>query len=409
MKKIISLLLILVTVFALVSCNKDETPVENEKEPTVTKEETVVVTPTPELHPTKEETKIVTPIPTLEETKEEIYYKNPFEPLDYGLAYINLDKKVYNLDDEIIVNIFNADSSDYIAVYDIDKEPGNGLHHKKTKVSDKTSITYSVSDLKLEPGEYAMYLYQNKSMWVFDRVVFKVSDGDTNDYQIASATFTASNENRVRTSSLTINTSSQKELTYRIYWAKDGQRLTEYSYLAKVVKGNVDSFTIKFNQNMIMPDEANEIEVDVLEGNSASYFLKVDDTLKLEQSRYLYNFQVLTDIHVNNDLTRYSFWNSHLYNTLLDIKCLSGNTSGIFTVGDNTDMGSSTHYDLMFDTIKKVFGNDAPHMYFAMGNHDYMYFSEDMGGMDEAIEYFIDRTNMQKNYYSLVILLDFIY
>lgn len=399
MKKVISLLLILIFIFIGSSCNKDETPLENEKEPTVvitpTKEEVETVIPTPSLGDE------ATPTITLEETEEVIYYQNPFEPLDYGLAYINLDKEVYSLEDDILVNIYNALNSDYVAIYDIDKEPGNGLPYKKTKVSDKTSITYSISDLGLESGEYAMYLYQNKSMLVFDRVTFKVSDGDLNDYQISSATFTASNENRIRTSSLTINTSSPKELTYSIYWAKDGKRLADYSYIAKKVIGNTDSFTLDFKQNMIMPNEANEIEVSILEGNSSSYFLKIDDTLKLEQSRYLYNFQVLTDIHVNNDLTRYSFWNSHFYNALLDIKCLSGNTSGIFTVGDNTDMGSSTHYDLMFDTIKKVFGNDVPNIYYAMGNHDYMYFSEEVGGMETAIDYFVERTKMEKNYYSL--------
>ena len=108
----------------------------------------------------------------------------------------------------------------------------------------------------------------------------------------------------------------------------------------------------------------------------------------------------MSDIHANTELTRYNYWNSHLYNALLDIKCLSGNTSGIFTVGDNTDMGSSTHYDLLFSTIDEVFDGNQPNIYYTMGNHDYMYFSSEVGGMETAINTFVDRTKMENNYYS---------
>ena len=374
MKKILCLLLVFVSIFILTSCNISETPDDS--------------------NDIDDNTNINPP-------QEEIYYENPFQPIEEGNATIELNKNVYDLTDEIVININNASTNDYVAIYDIDSEPGNGVAYKKTKVSDKTTVIYKISDLELEPKEYAVCLYQNKSMWLLDRVIFKVSDGDETDYQIVSASFNANNVNKVRTSSLTINTSTQKELTYSIYWAKDGVRLSDYSYLTRIVKGNVDSFTIDFNENMFMPKEANEIEVAILEGNSTSHFLKVDATLKLEQSRYLYNFQILTDIHTNTDITRYGFWNSHLYNALLDIKCLSGNTSGIFTVGDNTDMGSSTHYDLLFSTLKTVYGDNQPKIYYSMGNHDYMYFTSEVGGFDKAVDYFIERTEMQNKYYSL--------
>ena len=371
MKRVICLLLFILS-FILVSCNFNEKPDDSNE---VEDDET-------------------------NNTIEEIYYENPFTPLEEGLAYIELDKQVYNLTDEIVINIYDADKNDYVAIFDIDGEPGSGIPYKKTRVADKESVTYSIADLGLTSKEYAVCLYQNKTMWLLDRVVFKVSDGDETDYQITSASLNASNNNKVRKSALTITPSTQKELTYSVYWAKDGQRLDNYSHLTKVVKGNVDSFTIEFNENMFMPKEANEIEVAILEGNSTSYFLKVDDTLKLEQSRYLYNFQVMTDIHANTDINRYGFWNSHLYNALLDIKCLAGNTSGIFTVGDNTDMGSSTHYDLLFSTINTVFGDNRPKFYYTMGNHDYMYFTSAVGGFDKAVSYFIERTEMKNNYYS---------
>ena len=289
MKKIICILLFLCSLFFLISCGEDEKSLDKESNVTT-------------------------------EGNEEVYYKNPFKPLEYDLVYIQLNKEIYNFDDEIVINIFEADSIDYVAIYDIDKEPGNGLPYKKTKVSSKSDVSYSIVDLELNAGYYAVYLYQNKTMTVFDREVFKVSDNDSNDYKITSATFNSSKENKVRKSSLTIYPSSLKELTYSVYWAKDGKRLVDYSYLVKTIKGNLNSFEINFNENMFMPDEANEIEIAVMEGESTSYFLKIDDTLKLEQSVYRYNFQVLTDIHVNDDMVRYGFWNSHLYNALLNNK-----------------------------------------------------------------------------------------
>ena len=89
--------------------------------------------------------------------------------------------------------------------------------------------------------------------------------------------------------------------------------------LDRFVIGGESEIKVNFNNNMIMPNDANEIEISILEGNSTSYFLKVDDTLKPSKSKYLYNFQVLTDIHANPD---YGYWSSHLYSAFLDIKCL---------------------------------------------------------------------------------------
>ena len=90
MKKIICILLLFFSIFVMTACEKDETPVENEKEPTV------VVTPTQEPTPTKEETVVVTPTETPEPTEEK------FEIVgECGLISCNLDLTNFRLWDKI--------------------------------------------------------------------------------------------------------------------------------------------------------------------------------------------------------------------------------------------------------------------------------------------------------------------
>ena len=68
MKNIICILLFLCSLFFLISCGEDEKSLDKE-------------------------TNVTT------EGNEEVYYKNPFKPLEYDLAYIQLNKEIYNFDD----------------------------------------------------------------------------------------------------------------------------------------------------------------------------------------------------------------------------------------------------------------------------------------------------------------------
>lgn len=336
-------------------------------------------------------------IEDVETPKEEIYYSNPFTPLDYNLASISLDKEFYEITDTINVEIKGANNNDYVGIFDYNKEPDNGVPHKRLKVATNTNLSFSISDLELSPGEYCACLYNNKTSYLFDRVEFEI-DNDNSDYKINNAKINYTIEGKKTKFSITIYPSDKSKLTYVLYYAKDGKRLTEYTDLARVSKENVNDFTIEFNENIYIPDEVNQIEVYIPEGRSSSYFIDISNELKLKQSRYKYNFQVLSDIHAN---PQYGYWSSHFFNALNDIKCLSGNTSGIFTVGDNTDMGSVDHYAHLFKILKEVFKDNIPSIYYTVGNHDYMYFSESIGGFDAGIDYFKDATGMENSYYSI--------
>ena len=322
--------------------------------------------------------------------------RNPFVTYDTNYQYIELDKEVYSLTDDLVISIFNADNSDFVGVFDMDGEPGGvGTPHiKRNKVSGKSQITFSIADMNLAPGEYAVCLYKSGNMFLYDRVVFKVWDGDVSDYQVENATLNFVNNNMQRSSSITVTPSTTKELTYKFYWAKDGKRLAGYSYLDVVTKSSSKPFTVNFKDNMYMPREANQVEVVVLEGNSSSYFVNVDSSFNLEKSTYLFNFQVFSDVH--SDISQQP-WNSHFRTALIDLMRLSGNSSGLFIVGDSTNFGSQTCYELLNETIGELLVG-GPNVYFAMGNHEYQYYTSK--SFEIARDYFFEQLQLDKLYYS---------
>lgn len=330
---------------------------------------------------------------------------NPFIQTETNYQSISLDKKVYNLADEINVSVFGAQSQDYVGIYDMKGEPGVGgdgetditLHKQRIGVEGKDKVTFQISRMKLEPGEYCACLFNMKTSFLYDRVTFKVSDGDKNNYQVTSASFNFTNESEYRTSSITITPSTTKELTYTFYWANNGVRLEKYSALGKVKKASSESFEFKLKDNMYMPREANQIEVDVFEGTSIPYFINVDNSFKLAKSKYLFNFQVFSDIH--SDPSQYT-WKSHFETSLIDVMRLSGNSSGIFAVGDVTNFGNDTNFIQFNDVIEKYLKN-GPKVYVALGNHEYQY--HDKKTFDYATNLFYQFTENENIYYTVEI------
>lgn len=365
MKRIINVIILVFLLFINSACNKE------------------TVTKNPE-----------TTIPTTDVS--EIVTANPFIPLDYNLPYFKINSTTYQMSETIDVEVFGEELNAFVGIFDSLSEPGKGIPRKKIKVSSAGTYTFDLKAMNLDAGEYAICLYQNRTFYNYCYQEIILKGEDKTDYQITDAKIDIIQNGKKTTTQLTIFPSTADELTYKLYWCKDGLRLSNYTEIKRIkIKDALDGFQINLNDNLIMPNEANELEIAIIEGESKSFYLQMDDTLKLAESEYVYNFQVLTDIHANNDNEA---WTSHFSSALLDVKCLAGNTSGIFTVGDNTDMGSQTHYQHLFSMIDNVFTDEKPPMYFTVGNHDYMYFMESVGGFTQAMNYFVDVTKMP-NYY----------
>lgn len=326
--------------------------------------------------------------------------KDPSFKHEVEYQYLELNKKVYELTDDLEINIFNADASDFVGVFDMNGEPGapGTPYYKRKKVNDNTQLVFNIADMKLVPGEYCVCLFQTATMFLYDRVLFKVSDGDATNYQVQKAEFVFSNDNNNRSSRIKLTPSTDKEITYQFYWAQDGQRIDYYSAIDTVVKEGSDEFSIKFKDNMHMPKEANQIEICVLNGLSPSYFVDVDDSFKVDESKYLFSFQVFSDIH--SDVAQKS-WNSHFRKALIDVMRLSKESSAIIAVGDLTNFGSQTCYDLLDSTLEEYIGDNGPKFYSAMGNHEYQYYESK--GFDVARDYYFERRNLTSIYYSFTL------
>jgi hypothetical protein len=148
---------------------------------------------------------------------------------DIGLAYAELDKTVYSETDTVNVELFNVVPTDYVGIFDVEGEPGKHKPIKKVKVGDATTMSFSVSELKLESmKEYAVCIYQNKTFYSFDRVEFIVSDNDSTDYKVSDVKLTVETNGNLKTPTITITPSVTTKLTYRLYWANNNVRLADY-------------------------------------------------------------------------------------------------------------------------------------------------------------------------------------
>ena len=98
--------------------------------------------------------------------------ENPFQPVEHGLATIELNKTLYEINEEINVKISGAKSSDYVAIFDLESEPCASIPYKKIKINNQENVSFSISELELTAGDYAVCLYQNKTFYLLDRVEF---------------------------------------------------------------------------------------------------------------------------------------------------------------------------------------------------------------------------------------------
>ena len=323
------------------------------------------------------------------------YIENPFveEPLNDG--YMEIRKHIYQQANTIRIYPHNCKPKDWVGIYSKNSEPFEEAATIWEYVGNKELIEFNAS--KLSVGEYNVFLCENDGYIVLDKEIIKIID-DTTDYCVNNATYTISNTNGVNTTTVTIYPSSTKELTYSLYWSIQGETLEQYTPLKTVKSKGQDSFSVTLNECIYMPDEATGIEVYVEEGLSSSFYIEMDNSLKLPKSNYLYNFQVFTDLHIDEYFINF---HSHLNTALKEVLQFAGNSEAIFTVGDHTNYGSESNYNTLSNLINKVFTDDivAPKIYYSLGNHEYMYHTS----FETAVELFKKHTGLENVYYSVEI------
>ena len=117
-----------------------------------------------------------------------------------------------------------------------------------------------------------------------------------------------------------------------------GEGISKMESDIKTLKSkDTKTFEIKLPDNLYIPKEANQIEIQVVEGVSDSYYINIIDDMRLNESKFLFTFNALSDIHIQNKNAS-AIYNSHLKMALRDI--YSSDSEAIFVAGDIINMSA---------------------------------------------------------------------
>lgn len=323
------------------------------------------------------------------------YIEKDEEILPMDIPTMKVNKSYFYKHETLTVEVENAKNLDWIGLYPIDSEPGLTTSITYKYVTGNQTVSFPISVLR-KSGYFSVYLCHNDGYDVFQKQDIYVRDDDDTNYQIKDAKIDYYKENGVNKASINITPSTTKELTYILYWSVDGVRLPNYTPIKKIKVKDSENFTIDLNDGIVMPDIANEIEIEVLEGFTVPFYLSLDDTLKRNKSNFLYSFQVLTDLHIQSVFPSHI---SHLKMAIRDISSLESKSKGIFTTGDNINRTTAAEYELLLSILNEVSNENTPEINFAFGNHDYMYNTT----YEVAVDLFKKYTKMPDVYYSKMI------
>ena len=152
---------------------------------------------------------------------------------------------------------------------------------------------------------------------------------------------------------------------YALYWGANGKPLENFTKIASL-PADGDSYVYDLPPNTYVPEEAEEIIAETW-----FHDVKLETTAAklpaLDRSEKLFEFQVISDFQLGYNGTQQTI---RTENAFRQIKELSPATSGIFIVGDMTEHGTESEYQDMASIVSRVYGNEKPDLYYAIGNHE---------------------------------------
>ena len=155
------------------------------------------------------------------------------------------------------------------------------------------------------------------------------------------------------------------------YWASEKGRLDGYTALARFkVEGDFAECVI--GKDVLIPTGATELWVYAANRDGvlsdAAYVIPLpENAASADFGQCLFEFQVVSDIHLNADASHP--YNVNFKNMLTDITQNSPNSVGVFVSGDIADHGLSDEYGQLVALHSLVEG--APPYFLAIGNHDF--------------------------------------
>ncbi len=324
----------------------------------------------------------------------DVYVPNPDNVVTESDARLSTDKTEYKSGENVTVHFSGTDAKDWIGFYNETEGPGTVPAIVWKYSVGEGDLIFTVNSIG-KAGRYTAFLCDNDGYVVLAETTITIIDEDTNDYGAKSVTLdVAFDDNGISHAVATVTPGSEVKAEYRLYWSKNGNPLEGYEPIFKTEHSGTDPFDMELNAGLFMPDDADGVCVVVRKGSSTVCSTSAPDSMKLKQSKHLYDFAVITDLHINKDRSEFT---SHLKAAMGNIKTLYPDCTAIFTVGDNTDNGYAEQYELLMDTIAAC-KPTAP-LYFTLGNHDLMYGTD----YNEQVERFRYYTGMRTPYYSVTL------
>lgn len=307
----------------------------------------------------------------------------PFEVKAASL--LKLNKSVYRPGEELTASYKNAASDKaWIAIYDSVNKPGGGkpsLVWSYVPNLGDGSLTLAVPT---EPGSYIAYLFADGGYTVVESVTFTVAESSGLPVAPASVAFEPAENAPLGYADGVMTATAAETVTDGVlfYWGDQNGILGDYTYIGY---GEYDQTTGKYTYvptiGNLIPAEATRLYACGVQGTS---YEVESGTAKLSEEfaycdlnaekhtlgKRLYSFDVISDLHVSENYDSNN--GKNVLAAFTDIQNRRASSIGVFTAGDNVNLGKPEEYAVLAKYISDTGLSDMP-FYYTVGNHEFYY------------------------------------
>ncbi len=315
----------------------------------------------------------------------------PLESLSFEVAKqqkVFINKSVYRPDETITVTYKGAASTQaWVCIYKGkgSSRPGDGTPDMKTwkyvpNAGDGTMTFTAPSD----PGGYTVYLLKDGGYTVVESVTFTVAESSGLPIVPASVAFERAENAPVGYADGVMTATAAETVTDGVlfYWGDQNGILESYTYIGYgTYDQNTGKYTYVPTSGNLIPSETSRLYAygvtgsayDVQNGTAVlsedAVYCEIEYTAA-SLGKLLYSFDVISDLHVSENYDSNN--GKNVLAAFTDIQNRRASSIGVFTAGDNVNLGKPEEYAVLAKYISDTGLSDMP-FYYTVGNHEFYY------------------------------------